>query len=55
MIIHHISLDQIDKLEEIFATLTPKGWIIPQWLISLKWSVKSAHSYRTTYHYLPKE
>lgn len=33
-----ITHDQCDELEEIFATLTPSGWIIPEWLLVLRYN-----------------
>lgn len=32
MLIHHIAERDVAWLEEFFATLTPAGWVIPDWL-----------------------
>jgi len=40
MIIHGITSAQCAKLEELFAKLTPSGWVIPAWLILLKETAK---------------
>lgn len=40
MTVHHVSLAQVAKLEEIFATLTPAGWVIPDWLVLMR---RTAH------------
>lgn len=31
-----IKMSDIDRLERIFARLSPTGWIFPEWLIYLK-------------------
>lgn len=36
MILTSISLEQVEVLEGIFATLTEQGWVIPDWLIHLR-------------------
>lgn len=39
MLITGMTLEQVEKLEEIFAILTPEGWAIPEWLVLLRASV----------------
>ena len=39
MILHNISSENIDKLEHLFATLTPEGWQVPNWIKLLKETV----------------
>jgi hypothetical protein len=31
MIIHHVSAEEIDTLQGMFAELTPLGWVVPDW------------------------
>lgn len=31
-----MTLAQVEMLERTFAQLTKEGWVIPQWVISLK-------------------
>lgn len=35
-LLHHVCLEHVEKLEEIFACLTEAGWIIPEWLKLLR-------------------
>lgn len=32
MILHSVTLDQVEVLKGIFAYLTDQGWFIPDWL-----------------------
>lgn len=34
----NISNEQIAKLEQIFAVMTPKGWAVPEWLLNISMS-----------------
>jgi len=36
MLITSILVEDVEILEGIFATLTPNGWVIPEWLIYLR-------------------
>lgn len=36
MLLGPLSKSNVEKLKEIFAKLTPTGWIIPDWLIYLE-------------------
>lgn len=40
MVLHHVKLVDIERLEEIFAVLTPEGWKIPDWLVLLRQNCK---------------
>lgn len=42
-----MTLDQVEDLEEIFAELTPTGWMIPEWLVYLR-SVVTGSEFVTT-------
>jgi hypothetical protein len=32
-------MEQVLSLEPVFATLTPDGWVLPDWLVALKYMV----------------
>lgn len=34
--IHFVTLKNVAKLEQIFAVLTPAGWVIPDWLVLMR-------------------
>jgi hypothetical protein len=34
--LHHVTMRDVQKLEEVFAVYTPDGWVIPGWLKLLK-------------------
>lgn len=36
MLLGSLSKSNVEKLKEIFAELTPTGWVIPDWLIYLE-------------------
>lgn len=40
MIIHFISRDNVENLKSVFATLTPVGWVIPEWILLLERTVQ---------------
>lgn len=39
--IHHVKMKDVEILEEIFAYLTPNGWVIPEWLKLMRETVQS--------------
>jgi len=42
MLCHHITPDQVTWLEGYFAYLTPHGWVIPAWVLSLNTTAAEA-------------
>lgn len=40
ILITDISLEDVERLENIFATRTQTGWIVPQWLNVLRAAVE---------------
>lgn len=36
MTVHHVKEEDVTKLEEIFAYLTPEGWQVPDWLTLMR-------------------
>lgn len=39
-IIHHATVKQVERLEEVFASLTEQGWKIPMWVEVMKSTVR---------------
>ena len=44
MILHQISHENLNELENIFAYYTRWGWKIPEWLILLRKTVRNEQS-----------
>lgn len=42
-LIHHVTLRQVRNLEEIFATLGPTGWVVPDWLVLMRRTVQKRY------------
>lgn len=40
MIIHHINKQQLTYLMEQFSKFTADGWLVPEWIILLKATMK---------------
>lgn len=40
MLLTGMTLEQVEKLEEMFAVLTEQGWAIPAWLVLLRASIE---------------
>jgi len=41
VILFNISTEQLEMLEETFSYLTKDGWIIPDWLISMREDIEN--------------
>lgn len=41
MMLHHVDEKNVTKLEEIFAFLTPNGWVIPEWLKLMRETIQT--------------
>lgn len=39
-LLNSMSEDQLESLKEVFATFTPEGWMLPDWLYALVTEVK---------------
>lgn len=40
MMFHHVDEKNVEILEGIFAYLTPNGWVIPEWLILMRQTIR---------------
>jgi hypothetical protein len=36
MITLHCTIEQVDRLECVFAKFTPEGWVVPSWLTLMR-------------------
>ena len=41
MLIHFIKHKDIENLMQVFAVLTEKGWVVPEWVMDLYYSAKN--------------
>ncbi len=39
-LLHSVTVRQVNELENVFAQLTPKGWVVPDWLKLLRKSAR---------------